>query len=262
MKKALRKKVFIVLTSFMLFFLNGQLSADSRNFSRSNNQIAKEVFVSNFGNGIYQINNKEKDLKSILITSFTEKLLENKHVLIDSNDYFTDFEESERTDSVIYKNQMEDIEFVRADIMLRSLTSSIKDTFHQTPFGERIKRLEENVARYFVVEYSKINSENKGHFYGPGELSVEEMKKEKDLKIALTASLYPKPNSLKEDFSAGLKGNYKKIKMNASYNFVKKMLGINLRTGNIKSFFGIGFDFYSKHYEDENVIGSSISIDF
>lgn len=261
MKKSLRKNVSIALISFMLFFLPGQLSANSRNFPRSNDQITKEVFVSKFGKGIYQINNKEKNLRNILIKSFTEKLLENKNILTDNNDYFTDFEESKRTDSAVYKNQMEDIDSIRRDIMLRSLTSSAKDTFHQTSFGKRIKRLEEHIARYCVVEYSKIDTESKGHFYGPGELSIKEMKKEKDFKIALTASLYPKPDSLKEDFSAGLKGNYKNTKINASYNFLEKGFTINLRTGKIESL-GIGFDFYSEHFEDENVIGSAISIDF
>jgi hypothetical protein len=259
-----------------MFSLPNQLSADSRKFTEPNkgssyrtqtefnNFRANEVSFSMFADKESSIDMEGKGIVDTLIESFTKNLLRNKTVLMYNDEYgdAADHTGLGNAHFEIYNNRIEDIPSIKRDIMTRSLVDSIKDTFYQTSIGKKIKHLEENIARYFIIEYSKTDSEDKARFYALGDLSVEQMKRKKEYKISLSASLYPKPNSLKEDFSLGLRGNYHDTKMNVFYNIPKEGFGLNLGTGKIKSLFGTKLNFYSKYYEDERTAGLGVSVDF
>jgi hypothetical protein len=274
--KHLLKKGFITLPSIIIFSLPNQLSADSLNFTEPNKRSSyrtqtefnnfrtNEVFFSMFADKESSIDMEEKGIVNTLIESFTKKLLENKNLLMYNDEYgdAADLTGVVNAHFEIYNNKIEDIPSIKRDIMTRSLVNSIRDTFNQTSIGKKIKHLGENIARYFIIEYSKTGSEDKARFYALGKLSVERMKRKKEYTISLSASLYSKPNSLKEDFSLGLRGNYHDTKMNVFYNIPKEGFGLNLRTGKIESLFGTELNFYSKYYEDERSAGLAISVDF
>ena len=240
------KKLFIVLNSLIIFFLSNQLSANSLNF-KSN----KKTYI------------EEREIINIFRESLSQKLLENKDFLIYNR--FGDFSDSigfEKAHFGMYRGEMKNLYHIKQDIINRSIVNSLKDSFKKTPIGKKIKSFEEELSKYFVVEYSKGKSDEQAYFYFLGRSSLNKMREEKKYKISLSSSLYPNPNSLEKDFSIKLKGNFYGTRINTFYDFYKRGWGFNLKSKELNSYLGTDLYFYSENYDEEKKLGLFMTFGF
>lgn len=261
--KSLLKKA-IILMSFM-FFLSNPVSANYFYFNKESirSQDKKTVVACFKHRGSKMGGLEKKGLGDVLLESLSRKLLENRKFLI-YNDVFRhipDPIEFEKNNFDIYNHKMKDIYSIRQDIINRSIVNSFNDAFKKTPLGKKIKNFGDRLSRYFIIEYSKGDSDDKGHFYFPGKLSVKKMNEEKEYKISLSPSIYQKPNSLKEDFSLGIRSNFRGTKINTFYGLHKKIFGLDIESKELNSYLGVDIAFYLKRSNDEKNAGFFMSID-
>ncbi len=233
-----------------MFLLSGELYAGSPVRERTKNIKAHEFVVKSM---FKEDSPRERSITNTFFESLTQELVENKDLLVcyDESGYIT-APESGKNYFDIYGYEMRERSFIWNDIIARSLAHSLGEAFNQTPVGMEIKRLEDEVSRYFVTEYSKRESDKKATFYLPGEMSVEEMNAKKQFRISFSSSVYAEASSLKEDLSLEVEANFPNTEIYVFYNILRRGFGFNLKTERLKPYLGTDFSFFSTHYEDED----------
>ncbi len=148
----------------------------------------------------------ETSFKSKLFYNFEKslfkKLEENKEIL--TQNYDNEGGKIKYID--VREGEEREISEMQRDALERAFVNAPIKALEKTPIGKKVERLVDKISLYTRVKYKKSGDHSK--FYFPGE--IEDGDKGK-YGVSLSASLYPDSNSLREDFSVGLKAHYGRL---------------------------------------------------
>ena len=146
----------------------------------------------------------ETRFKSKLFDDFGESLLEklgkNKEILTLNYD-----KEGGKIRYIdVIKGEEREISEMQKDILERAFVNAQINALGKSPIGEKVERWIDKISLYSRIKYKKLKDQ-KSKFYLPGEADESEKGK---YGVSLNASLYSGPNSIRNDFSVGLKAHY------------------------------------------------------
>lgn len=207
MTKFLRNRCKVAILSLMIFLFPNVCFAGQINIQRPFGQ--RDISNSQLFN----------DFKK----SFFERLEKNKYTLVQGSGE----EKGEMKYMEITKGKERKISNIQKDALGRMIVNSKIYTLSKTPMGIKVEKWADKISSYTKIEYKKSRKDH-AKFYFPGEVDNSD---KGEYKISLSASLYPDLNSLRDDFSAEIKGYYgglasilsfspdaNKMKMSFQYN--------------------------------------------
>lgn len=203
---------------------------------------------------------------SHLIRALSKKLFENKawlttynesHLFYRSYDYLPDV-----YDFSIYKGEVRDINYIRRDIAIRTVSEALAETFEKTPLGEKVKRIEEDISRFFITEYSKSRNEKEARLYLPGRSVSEKIKGEKEYSVMFSPLFDIDSESLDGEISFDLSAYYHSTLAKMIYNTDTRELTLDVTNDSLNKYMGIEFGFSSAYYEPEQEISGQLKISY
>ncbi len=125
---------------------------------------------------------------------------------------------------VIYNGQIVSFDSIQVEIAMKTAGRTVGELFFKTKMGKNIKRFEDQVSKYFIVEYSKNISDDNAVMYLPGQMNTFQKKQKKDYKFSFRSSFHPNPETFQLEYCPELIFDYHNIKTKSAYNFSKDEL--------------------------------------
>ena len=183
---------------------------------------------------VYAVESQSKGLGFHFIEAMTLKLIENRFWItaVQASDFYVELDYLPVISGfAVYRNKIKNIDYIKRDIAIRSVSGAVTTTIEQTPLGQRFKKIEKKVSSYLKVEYSKATSASKGHFYLPGD--EVPASSPKDYAITFNSSLYTSADSLEGAFKFKLNMEYHRITMALLYDCGEHELNLSISNLNL-----------------------------
>ncbi len=208
---------------------------------------------------------EDRDLWHQFAQAFGREIMKKSSDLafINKAQYYTDENgPSEMTGFAIYEDELEEIEYIRRDIAVNTLSHALVKTLEQTALGMRIKDMERRMTNYLKMEYSKSVFDESGTFYRPGQVSPEISDEEKEYSFSFSSSFHMDSDSLTPEFSVRFVADFHDTLANVLYDFSKGDASLIFENRTVSSLIGaktaLGFIYEDDEFRSE----CDVSFDF
>jgi len=155
--------------------------------------------------------------------------------------------EYETSQSEIYRGRMESVHDANRDKMMRALWGAIGDTFKSTDLGKKVKKWGKEASRYFRIDYIRFKDENCDQLYIPGEMTLEQLDKEKACGISLEGFFYTNADSMNGDLSIILSMKYYGTQASTEYEIDKERMLFSLSSREFNNLVGTDVSLGATH---------------
>ena len=122
---------------------------------------------------------------------------------------------------------------------LKAFSRAATDTFNATPWGRKIKAVEQKLAGYFVIALSKNQFDHRPVLHLPGEARLADEKQEKEYEVSLSSSFYADLDSFKGDYELKLNAAYHDYQFQAEYDVGRDKLVLRLENRLLNTLLGV-----------------------
>lgn len=169
----------------------------------TNNSNPIEAFFAN-RYGFNNIQNEPLGSKNAFIVSFMKNVQNDCHwksLYPGKNAYV--FDDSLLSEKNLHTDdaELKEVEDIKRDIIMNATWGAINDLFKQTPLGKSVAKVEQTIAKYFVIEYSKGLTNEEPNFFLPGQAPVEKPEEKKAYRFTLSPVLQTDSNILNSQIS-------------------------------------------------------------
>ncbi len=176
---------------------------------------------------------------------------------ISGSQYYDEPQMYETEQFAIFNGELEDINYIKRNIVFRAACSTFNDIFKQSPLGKKIIKIEQKISRNLTIEYSKGVSTDKASFYLPGQLSSKTIRVKKSYKISLSPIFYMDTNSLNVHSAIKFGWVFRDTRTEAVYDFSDQELACDIGSMELNEYLGaklsLGF-FYEKYDANSGMI--------
>jgi len=165
---------------------------------------------------------EDRDLWEQFAQAFGREIMKKSSDLafINKAQYYSDENgPSEITGFAIYEDELEEIEYIRKDIAVNTLSHALVRTLEQTAPGKKIKHLETLLRNYLKMEYSKSLFEESGTFYLPGHAAPDLIEEEREYSFSFSSSFHVDADSLHPELSVRAVADFHDFLANLLYDF-------------------------------------------
>ncbi len=127
---------------------------------------------------------------------------------------------------------------MREDIASDVISKAAADLFQWTPLGSTLKRIEQQLRRYFKAEYSRGVNESEGSFYLPGQVTEAVEEKEKLYSLSLSSYIYVDLDRMQPHASLRAHFDYYEAEAGFKYESEEALWELEYIHPAIGSFFG------------------------
>jgi len=168
---------------------------------------------------------EDRDLWEQFAHAFGREIMRKSSDLafINKAQYYSDENgPSELAGFAIYEDELEEIEYIRRDIAVNTLSHALVRTLEQTAPGKKIKNLEKRLTNYLKMEYSKSVFDESGIFYLPGHTAPDLSDEEKEYAFSFSSSFHVDADSLSPELSVRLVADFHDFLVNLLCDFSSK----------------------------------------
>ncbi len=170
----------------------------------------------------FRVYDEDRDLWQQFAEAFGREIMKKSSDLafINKAEYYSDeIGPSELTGFAIYEDELEEIEYIRRDIAVNTLSHALAKTLEQTELGKKIKYMEKRITDYLKMEYSKSVFDESGTFYLPGKVSPEISDEEKEYSFSFSSSFHVDSDSLSPEPSVRFAADFHDFLASLLYDF-------------------------------------------
>ncbi|MFZ5562904.1 MAG: hypothetical protein ACOZBW_02555 [Thermodesulfobacteriota bacterium] len=120
---------------------------------------------------------------------------------------------------VLINGEKKHISAVKRGQVVSAACRAAAETLGATGLGQKVRAIERELARYFVVEVSKDRFADHADLFLPGEGILPDKKTEKEYTVCLGTSLYTATDSLKGRYALELNALYHGCHVNITHDF-------------------------------------------
>jgi len=139
---------------------------------------------------------------------------------------------------VILNGEKKQVRDIMSEQAMAAGCRAFAGVFNTTRLGKKIKKIEQKISKYFVVEFSKNKSDEIATFYAPGELDLSERKADKEYAVSLSSSFYTDTDSINGDYSLELDAFYHDYRLFTEYNVSSKKTKFLVENSALNSLLG------------------------
>ncbi|MGE0087659.1 MAG: hypothetical protein AB7S75_24880 [Desulfococcaceae bacterium] len=222
-------------------------------------------YIMSYERDSIRLHSEDRDLWEQFAQAFGREIMKKSSDLafINKAQYYSDENgPSEITGFAIYEDELEEIEYIRRDIAVNTLSHALARTLEQTSLGKRIKDMEKRITDYMKMEYSKNIFDQSGTFYLPGQVSPEISDEDKEYSFSFSSSFHVDSDSLSPELTVRAVGDFHDFLANLLYDFSNNEASLIFENRTLNSLLGaktaLAFIYEDEEFKSE----CDISFDF